>query len=112
MLPVQAYLYRDSAVGRGADTVVCVIDRQLLENYLGTGQVKGLFGGCAEYTTSAGQDFVGVWGARNASRFRRFLRERGAAVVVRNGRPPGVRLRYASSRPGQRPQIRTLGEPT
>src|SRR5690242_985911 len=109
MPPVRAYLFRDPQVNHGGDAVVCVIDRQIADERLGVDRLKTLFGGCAVYTTPGGQDFIGVWGARNASRYRRFLRERGATIVIMRGRPQYARLRYTSTHPGRRPRVRTLG---
>src|ERR1700731_1889975 len=92
IMPIHAYVYRDGSLPCGGDPVVCVVDRAAADKHFGGGQIECLFGGYAVYTTPEGQDFVGVWGARNASRFRRFLRERGAEVLIQRARPFSVRL--------------------
>lgn len=108
MALAHTYVYRDPAVSYGGDTVVCVVDRTVADEYLGADQVGALFGGYAIYTTMTGQDFIGVWGRRNAARFRRFLRERGVEVIIRRGRPLGLRLRSSCTHPGSRPSVRAL----
>jgi len=108
MMTINAYVFRDTYPASGGAPVVCVVERAAADERLGPGQVESLFGGCAIYTTPEGQDFIGVWGARNASRLRRFLSERGAEVSIHRERPFNLRLRYATTRRGSRPRIRVL----
>ena len=105
MMTIHAYVFRDAYHAKGGDAVVCVIEQAAADERLGPGRVESLFGGCAVYTTPEGQDFIGVWGARNASRLRRFLRERGAEVSIHRERPVNLRLRYRKTRRGSRPRI-------
>jgi hypothetical protein len=89
------YLFRDSHFAPSGDTVVCVGAKAGSSPNLGCGQVESLFKGFAVYTDrSVSRDYIGVWGIRNASRLRRLLRERGAALAVRKMPPPSARLRY------------------
>lgn len=71
----------------------------------GGGGLSDAFGGVAIFLNDAtGERFAGVWGARNASRFRREMRE-SMPVVLRRETPP-VRLALWSTH-GKRPaQIR------
>jgi hypothetical protein len=90
-----AYLFRDGHFAPSGDTVVCLADRLTIEAALGRGQLEILFQGGAVYTDGAMKlDYIGVWGARNASRLRRLLRECGFEIVIDRRRPPNVRLRY------------------
>ena len=106
------YLFRDGHFASSGDTVVCVADRAAVEAALGRGQLEALFQGGAVYTDVAIKlDYIGVWGARNASRLRRFLRERGFEIVIDRGRPPNARLRYFMHRrhqPRRSPRQHTL----
>lgn len=108
MMTINAYVFRETYPAPDGAPVVCVVDRAVADERLGPGRVESLFGGCAVYTTPDGQDFIGVWGARNAARLRRFLRERGAEVSIHRERPFNLRLRYAKTRRGSRPRIRVL----
>jgi len=81
--------------------VVCVGRREQIEHLLGTGTLEALFFGYAEYTDDQDGRFLGVWGARNASRLRRLLREQGAEVTVHHA-PPPARLRIWQSCAGAR----------
>ena len=96
------YLFRDSFAPAG-NTVVCVGEKERIETALGSGQIKTLFHGEAVYTNAAiKQDYLGVWGTRNASRLRRLLREQGVELIIQRTRPPDTRLRYYTTQPGAR----------
>ena len=72
----------------------------------GEGGVDVMFGGCAFFRDDkTGPAYVGVWGARKASRFRTALRQAGLCVeIVR--RPPPARLMFSQTRkPGQHLEI-------
>jgi hypothetical protein len=93
------YLFRDGHFAPSGDTVVCIGDRVTIEAALDRGQLEALFQGGAVYTDDMMKlDYIGVWGARNASRLRRFLRERELEIVIVRQRPPNVRLRYFTRR--------------
>jgi len=93
--PLTTYLFRDGHFAPSGDTIVCVADRLTVEAALGRGQLETLFQRGAVYTDDAMKlDYIGVWGARNASRLRRLLRECGFEIVIDRRRPPNVRLRY------------------
>jgi hypothetical protein len=106
------YLFRDGHFAPSGDTVVCFADRAAVEAALGRGQLEALFQGSAVYADDAMKlDYIGVWGARNASRLRQFLRECGFEIVIDRQRPTNVRLRYFSHRrryAGPFPKQRTL----
>ena len=107
---VHAYVFREAVVARGSAAVVCVVDHEVALSRLGTNQLEAMFGGYATYSLPSGQLFIGVWGSRNASRLRRFLREGGSTVLIRHGRPPELTLRSASTQPGRRPAVRPLSK--
>ena len=55
--------------------------------------VQSAFGGNAFYRNDeTGDCFIGVWGTRNASRFRTALRRKAAIQIVRE--PPPARLAW------------------
>jgi hypothetical protein len=55
---------------------------------VGEGGVSSAFGGAAVFKNeTTGECFVGVWGARNASRFRRELRDHMQILVIKEAPP-------------------------
>ena len=51
--------------------------------------------------------YVGVWGRKNTSRFRRFLRERGAELAIHREAPANLRLAYWTTG-NERRRVRSL----
>ena len=98
---MDVFLFRSDRFARNGDSVVCAGRREAIEALLVTGALEALFLGFAEYGDARGERFLGVWGARNASRLRRLLRERGAHLAVHHAQPP-ARLRLWETRPGIR----------
>src|SRR4051794_24698915 len=70
----------------------------------GEGGVSSVFGGSAFFRNAeTGQAYLGVWGARKASRFRRMLRESGAVVQIVRKRPPARLIHWSTApRDGRR----------
>lgn len=67
--------------------------------------LEAVFGGSAYYRDDAtGAAYLGVWGARHASRFRARLRKNGTYLQVHNEAPP-ARLVWSNSRKGRRPKV-------
>ena len=99
---LHVYLFRDDHFAPAGSSLVCIGENAAIEIRLGDGQVETLFNGVAVYTCdTTKQDYVGVWGSRNASRLRRVLREHGAGLVIHPEPPPRVRLRHwTTSRKG------------
>ena len=60
------------------------------------GEMATEFGGYIVYEDARGDEYVGVWGNRNASRMRRILRERGARFNQLYDRPHGLRMKQRS----------------
>ena len=57
------------------------------------------FGGWIAMTDDdTGRAYLGVWGKRNAKRFRRMLRERGALFMLVRGDQPGRRRLRSETR--------------
>lgn len=93
--PLDVYVFRDRHFAPIGDTVVCVSDRESMEEVFAGQRMQALFEGRAVYTSDeTKQDDIGVWGKRKASRLRRLLREHGADLRVHRVPPPGVRLRH------------------
>lgn len=107
---VQTYEFRHPVIGHGKDlTHVCVAACDDVEACIGLKELEKLFGGSAIYAAPDGQDFVGVWGKRNTSRFRRFIREAGAVVVMHRSSGLEFRLRVASYQKSRRTRFKVLG---
>jgi hypothetical protein len=90
------YLFRDRHFAPACDTVVSAAPLTVVVNVYGGGGLKGegalteAFGGSAIFRNDeTGDLYFGVWGARNASRFRRTLQEAVKGIDVVNGQPPG-----------------------
>ncbi len=92
--PLHVYVFRDNHFAAAGNTLVRAAARAELEQRLGSERMKTLFGGIALYASdTTGRDYLGVWGARNASWLRRLLRQHGAQVVIHAQPPPNMRLR-------------------
>jgi hypothetical protein len=112
--PLDVYVFRDDHFAPAGSTVVCAADKNRVDALLGHAQVDATFSGAAIYTNDATkQDFIGVWGARNAPKFRRLLREHGAEIVVHQSPPPNARLRYWNTHTTRKRRSRRLtADPT
>ena len=83
------YEYRSGLHRPGSESVVIQGRAEFIERFIPRRELHRLFGGSIRSRDEAEQEYLGVWGARRASRFRRILRERGAAFTVeRCDRPP------------------------
>ena len=78
--PCPVYLFRYAGFAPSGDTVVSVAPLDCVVAFYGSGGVVGegglssAFGGHVVFKNDlSGEYFVGVWGARNASRFRNEL---------------------------------------
>ncbi|MCJ8053041.1 hypothetical protein GB928_014360 [Shinella curvata] len=102
--PCPLYIFRSANFAPSGNTVVTIapIDRvAAVYGGEGGGGLSDAFGGVAIFLNDAtGERFAGVWGARNASRFRRKMRE--SIPVVLRRETPAVRLALWSAY-GKRP---------
>jgi hypothetical protein len=90
---VQAYEFTDAGFVVGSDAVVCIAPLDSVLPYMTLDEIGQAFSGFASYRqTPRLTRYVGVWGRRNCRRLRRFLRERGADLVLHRRRPPRLRL--------------------
>lgn len=97
MKPLTAYAFRDTAFSPDGDTHVCVFEQDALSRFLSISELHRAFSGAVFYRRGLWTCFVGVWGRRNGKRLRRFLAERGAAVVIARSRPDRARLSVRST---------------
>lgn len=100
-LPI--YVFRGKYRPGGDDTLVCAAPLDLVVATYGGGGLKGegglaaAFGGAAFFRNGeTGHSYLGVWGARNASRFRSTLRRGGATLDIVQ-EPPPARLIWLST---------------
>jgi hypothetical protein len=108
------YTFRLSTLRRGADpTIISVAPRSVVQAIFGGGGPKGIagldraFGGGMVFENCrSGKAFLGVWGCRNASRFRALIRQSGYVVKTINEPPPARQV--LSSRTKTRPPRPTL----
>lgn len=90
---IDAYEFIDTAFVVGSDPVVCVVPLSELCPHLTLAELDEAFSGHAIYRQAPWMKrYVGVWGKKNCQRLRRFLRERGANVVIHRERPPRLGL--------------------
>lgn len=97
--PCPVYLFRSAGFAPSGDTVVsvapvdCVVAVYGNGGVVGEGGLSSAFGGAAVFKNDvSGECFVGVWGARNASRFRNELRAHMQIVVHKEA--PDARLTF------------------
>jgi hypothetical protein len=78
------YDYHACLLHRGKQTsVVTQGRREFVEKFIRQTEFGRLFGGyIVSRASQSEQEYLGVWGARTASRFRRLLRERGASFAI------------------------------
>ena len=110
--PIPVFEFTDSAFVVGSDPVVCVAPLSLLRVYISLAELDATFSGHASYRQMPWMTrYVGVWGRKNCQRLRRFLRERGAEILIQRERPP--RLALASYKTlAARQRVRSLPEGT
>jgi hypothetical protein len=66
---------------------------EFIERFIPQPEMQRLFGGFVRSRDwDAGQEYLGVWGVRTASRFRRILRERGASFIVEHCESPPFKI--------------------
>jgi hypothetical protein len=100
--PCPVYLFRSAGFAPSGDTVVSVAPLESVVAVYGSGGVVGeggvssAFGGAAIFKNDAsGEHFIGVWGTRNASRFRNELRAHMPITVLKEA--PNARLSFWSA---------------
>ena len=105
----QVYVFRERRFAPAGDTVVCAAPLDLVVSVYGGGGLKGegglaaAFGGAAFFRNEeTGFSYLGVWGARNASRFRNALRRRATLEIVRDS--PPARLVWFETRDTRPPK--------
>jgi hypothetical protein len=83
--PLRVYVFRD-----WQDAVACAAPGPaVLEAFGGFPLFQTYFGGYMTFGKLFSSDeFLGVWGHRNANRFRRILRERWGELEIIHARPP------------------------
>ncbi|MGO9755414.1 MAG: hypothetical protein ACLPNY_02235 [Roseiarcus sp.] len=84
---VASYVFRDKHFTLAGNTVVSAAPRDLVVSIFGGGGLKGegglsaVFGGAVVFRDEdTGLLYLGVWGSRNASRFRKALRDAAYAL--------------------------------
>ena len=94
---LDAFVFRDPHFAPAGDTVVCIANRAQMKAFIKKSEMGSLFSGYVVFRDRPwpwGQSYIGVWGERNASKFRRLLRERGANVQIVEHAPEGARIAY------------------
>jgi len=97
------YVFRSTGFARAGESVVSAAPLDRVVSLYGGGGMHGeaglaaAFGGAAFFRDGpAGEIYLGVWGARNASRFRAALRASGGDWEIIHG-PPPARLVWRSA---------------
>lgn len=97
--PCPVYIFRGAGFAPSGNTVISVAPLDCVVAVYGDGGVVGegglssVFGGAAVFKNDAsGECFVGVWGGRNASRFRSELRAHMKIAVYKEA--PDARLSF------------------
>ncbi len=107
--PIPVYVFRGLSGLASDPTIVSVAPLDLVLSVFGGGGLRGegglsdAFGGTAFFRNDeTGQCYLGVWGARKASRFRRALRSGGATLNIVRERPPTRLISWGSSKGSKR----------
>jgi len=88
------YEFPEALKTRQSLRTVCIAHQEIIQGKLSKDEPIAEFGGCISYIDDAnGAEYLGVWGARNAGRFRSILKRRGAEFSVQHTRPISVRLK-------------------
>lgn len=103
--PLHVYAFQDGVDGPH----LCIARRSRLKAYISRREIDHAFSGYAAFMGFPFRLYLGVWGRKNCKRFRRFLRERGAELIIHRDRPPGASLRLWVTH-GHREHIRSLPE--
>lgn len=107
---VHVYEFAETAFVVGSDPVVCIGPLSMIRLLMSVAEIEEAFGGYASYRRAPWMTrYVGVWGRKNCQRFRRFLRERGAEVVLHRERPERLRLASYKTR-RERKKVRLLSQ--
>lgn len=100
--PRHVYLFQSEGFAHDSNTVICAAPVDLVVAVYGGGGhrdqegVQRAFGGNAFYRNDqTGACFLGVWGARNASRFRNALRREAEIEIIPE--PPPARLAWRNT---------------
>jgi hypothetical protein len=112
---VPVYLFRAGNFARNGDSVVSVAPRDIVISVYGGGGFEGsdglaaaFDGGCVYRNDDTGASFLGVWGARKASRFRAALRQSGLELDIVRQSPPARLTVWMQIAPRQKGQHRPL----
>ncbi len=119
--PLHVFVFRDPHFAPDGDTLVCIAEQAEVERFIPNDEVAWAFSGHAVYRRNERggllslvmallrrrRTYVGVWGRKNASRFRRFLRERGAELKIHSEAPANLRLVYWTTA-NERRRVRSL----
>jgi hypothetical protein len=107
--PLDVYIFREAGFAPAGDTVVCIARRAAVKPFMSKDEIDATFSGHVSYHRPLWKLYIGVWGRRNGSRFRRLLRERGAEVILHHEVPP-LLTRTSSVTHKERARVRTLGK--
>ncbi len=102
---VHMYEFTEQSLAKGSPPLVCIAAVKELRGLVGVSEIDGVFGGHISYRQLPWfTRYVGVWGARNCSRFRRLVRETGGEVIAISERPKGSRVSAWLTK-GTRPKL-------
>ena len=109
---ISLFEFSESAIIVGSDTLVCIAPLSTLITYMTLAEIDEAFSGYVSYRQAPRmKQYAGVWGRRNCQRLRRFLRERGAEVILQRERPAYLRLTSYTTK-GERTKVRLLSQLT
>jgi hypothetical protein len=91
------YQFRDNVPTSHWPAHISLARKNIVNEFFSRSEMTDLFGGLVVYEdTKTGEQWWGVWGGRKASKFRRLLRERGAALILVKSVPSTFRMKTAS----------------
>jgi hypothetical protein len=99
---IPVYVFRGGPFSPAGNTVVSAADLDAVVKVYGAGGIHnsaGLskaFRGAVFFRNDSGQSFLGVWGARKASKFRSALKQAGLNIELVRSPPPARLIWWAT----------------
>lgn len=94
------YEFNEEFIVGASHRTVCIAPQGTTLGALTKDELVAKFGGYISYVDdSTGTVYLGVWGTRNAGRFRTMLKDRGVDFGIIRTRPPTLRFKASAVAP-------------
>jgi hypothetical protein len=87
------YLLKEAFRLGQSQRTICLTPESVLDGRIDKGDLESTFGGWITYVDDQNDtEYLGVWGTRNASRFRAMLKRKEIDFVLKQTRHASIRL--------------------